>query len=402
MKPPVGVLCLAAGLAGLAALAATAQVDSATTDPLSASIDENTSELAMLREKIATRRANIDGLADQEEQVRRSYDEVSAEIEETVHILGEMARRERKLQDQSDSLAVRLEVRQQEFLAQRRALGRRLRAMYIHGRTDDLRTVLTARSVTGMLTRVRLNRTVARVQASLVRQSRDEGRSLMYQQRRLDAALVQIWQSRAETGDQSGRMELLQAEKSAALRELQVQRQDLKRDLLDMDLSEQKLTYLLEDLERQREIRAARPDTAATTVVELLDLAGELEWPVQGSVVRGFGRSVHPRFKTVTLNNGVNIAAPVGSPVAAVAAGQVEFCDNLPGFGRCVILDHGEGYYTLYAHLDRAYVTAGAEIARGQIVAEVGRPTAGEEPQLYFEVRHGRTPLDPADWLRSR
>jgi len=123
---------------------------------------------------------------------------------------------------------------------------------------------------------------------------------------------------------------------------------------------------------------------------------------VQGEVLRGFGRSVHPRFKTVTLNNGLNIQAPQGSPVAAVAAGSVEFCEDLPGFGPCVILDHGEGYYTLYAHLDRVFVAAGAEIARGQVIAEVGRPSAGEEYQLYFEVRHGRTPLDPADWLRSR
>jgi septal ring factor EnvC (AmiA/AmiB activator) len=126
-----------------------------------------------------------------------------------------------------------------------------------------------------------------------------------------------------------------------------------------------------------------------------------MEWPVQGKLVRSFGRSVHPRFQTVTVNNGVNIAAQLGAPVAAVAEGKVEFCDRLPGFGQCVILDHGAGYYTLYAHLDRAFVSAGGQAARGQVIAEVGRPSAGESPQLYFEIRQGKTPLDPADWLRS-
>jgi septal ring factor EnvC (AmiA/AmiB activator) len=111
---------------------------------------------------------------------------------------------------------------------------------------------------------------------------------------------------------------------------------------------------------------------------------------------------VHPRFKTVTVNNGVNVAAPLGSPVAAAADGKVEFSDDLPGFGQCVILDHGAGYYTLYAYLDRVFVAKGDVISRGQVVAEVGRPTGDEEPQLYFEVRQGRTPLDPADWLKSR
>ena len=387
---------------GLGILMVFAQGDAGAADPLAASIDENSEALAALRQRITAQHARIDGLDSQETEVRRSYDEVATEMEEMTRILGEMAQRERDLKQQSDSLAVRLDIRREEFLAQREALGRHLRNMYIHGQEHDLRAVLTAESVTQLLTRVRLNRTVARVQASLLRRTRDQGRQLMGQQRVLDTALVQIWQSRAEAGDRAGRMEMLQAERTAALRELQLERQDLKNGMLELDLSEQKLAYLLEDLERQRGIRAARPDTTAAAPAELLRLAGDLDWPVRGTVLRGFGRSVHPRFKTVTLNNGLNIAAPAGSPVAAVAAGRVEFCDDLPGFGRCVILDHGEGYYTLYAPLDRAYVAAGAEIARGQIVAEVGRPTAGEEPQLYFEVRHGRTPLDPADWLRSQ
>ena len=102
------------------------------------------------------------------------------------------------------------------------------------------------------------------------------------------------------------------------------------------------------------------------------------------------------------INNGFNIAAGVGAPVAAVADGRVEFSDQLPGFGQCVILDHGAGYYSLYAHLDRMFVDKGEQIARGQVMAEVGRPSGSEEPQLYFEIRQGRTPLDPGDWLKPR
>ena len=146
----------------------------------------------------------------------------------------------------------------------------------------------------------------------------------------------------------------------------------------------------------QRNVRTEAAD------VPLVQMAGDLDWPVRGQLIRGFGRSVHPRFKTVTLNNGYNIAAPAGSPVAAVADGTVEYSDHLPGFGQCVILDHGAGYYTLYAHLDGVFVAKAEKIARGQVIAEVGRPDDGDEPQLYFEVRQGRTPLDPADWLRSR
>ena len=212
-------------------------------------------------------------------------------------------------------------------------------------------------------------------------------------------ALAEIALSREEAGQEGSRLEMLEAEQIEALRALESQKKGIKNRLLELSLNEQRLTYILDDLEQQRVEQDAKELATAST---LTAMAGQLEWPVTGSVLRGFGRSVHPRFKTVTLNNGLNIAAVLGAPVAAVAEGEVEFADELPGFGQCVILDHGEGYYTLYAYLDHVFVASGAQIARGQVIAEVGRPVGGEQPQLYFEVRHGRTPLDPADWLRTR
>ncbi len=374
-------------------------------DPLASSIQENTAKLGALRDQIAAQRERMSSLENQAKDVRRGVAEIEEEIEGVSRILGEMDKRERQLLAQGDTLKARLDSSRVEYSGRRAALGRNLRALYMRGRPDETRTVLTAASLSELLARVKLARMVARLEAGLVEQTRRQGRQLVREQRVLDSALAEIWQTRAEVGSQTTRLQELAAEKTAALRNLETERKGIKNKLLELNLNEQKLGYVLEDLEQQRAQRAADPGLARPAVpVEgsLAANAGQLEWPVQGTLLRGFGRSVHPRFKTVTLNNGVNIGAPVGTPVAAVATGTVEFADHLPGFGQCVILDHGEGYYTLYAHLARAFVAAGAEVARGQVIAEVGRPSPGEEPQLYFEVRHGRTPLDPADWLRSR
>jgi septal ring factor EnvC (AmiA/AmiB activator) len=88
--------------------------------------------------------------------------------------------------------------------------------------------------------------------------------------------------------------------------------------------------------------------------------------------------------------------------VYAVAAGTVEFADYLPGFGECVILDHGAGYYSLYAHLDRFFVSKDTPVSRGEILAEVGEAPSDSRSQLYFELRQGKTPLDPMPWLQPR
>ena len=368
-------------------------------DLLKKSIRENTTELDRLHEQISQHRRRIKNLDQEEAAAKRGHQEIQKEIELSRRLVGDMIQQELVLLERSKLLNVELEIRGDIYRGRKETLARGLRAMYLRSQRNDLENILISGSFSEFLAGLKVSRTLARLEAGLLEEVRTEGRILRREQRRLNAALAEIWQTREEQNQQNDRLEELMAEQMGSLRELETERQDLKNELLQMGLNEQKLSYVLEDLEQVRVERSARQETGSNSLVLL---AGSLEWPVQGKLIRGFGRSVHPKFKTVTLNNGFNIAAPSGSPVAAVADGTVEFSDHLPGFGQCVILDHGAGYYTLYAHLEGVFVAKGETIARGQVIAEVGRLAAGDEPQLYFEVRRGRTPLDPADWLRSR
>jgi len=369
-------------------------------DVLQAKIDENSNELEALRDRIATLRAEQQALDDREQQIRRGHAEVLEEIELTGRMLSQMDERERLLAEQNSELQGELSRSSRNYQASREALGAHLRAMYVRGRQGKLESILTAGSFSEFVIRSRWESLMAKLGAGLVDETREEGLRLSSRQKLLQVSLAEINRNREDAAAEGARMEELLAEQMAALRELEEERRGMGDRLLELSMNEQRLNYVLSDLEELRSRRQAEVESGVQQGA-LAGLAGQLEWPVQGDLVRSFGRSVHPRFQTVTVNNGVNIAAHLGSPVAAVAAGRVEFCDSLPGFGRCVILDHGAGYYTLYAHLDRAFVSAGGQAARGQVIAEVGRPSAGESPQLYFEIRQGKTPLDPADWLRS-
>jgi len=368
-------------------------------DLLKKSIQENNVELGRLKEDIQQHRRRIKNLDQEESAVRRGHEEIQQEIELSQKLLSDMVLQELTLLERSQLLKSELEIRREVYTDRKETLAKSLRSMYIRSQRGDLEMVLTSKSFSELLTSVKVSRTLARLGAGMLREVRTEGQILRREQRQLNAALADIWQTREEQSLENGRLEELVAEQMGALRELETERQGLKQQLLQMGINEQKLSYVMSDLEQQRVDRSARQVAGNNSLVEF---AGNLEWPVRGKLIRGFGRSVHPKFKTVTLNNGFNIAAPSGSPVAAVADGSVEYSDHLPGFGQCVILDHGAGYYTLYAHLEGVFVAKAEKIARGQVIAEVGRPATGEEPQLYFEVRQGRTPLDPADWLRSR
>jgi len=368
-------------------------------DLLRKSIKENSVELEGLRGKIDDHRKRIKDLDQAEAAARRGHEDIQKEIELSRQLVGDMVQHELVLLERSRLLTSELEIRGDTFATRKQTLGRSLRAMYIRSQRSDLEMVMTSGSFSEFLTGVKVGRTLARLEAGMLEEVQTEGQILRREQRQLNAALAEIWQTREEQNQENGRLEELMAEEMGALRDMETERKGLKNELLQMGVNEQKLSYVLTDLEQVRVERSARQQTGDNSLVMM---AGDLDWPVRGKLIRGFGRSVHPKFKTVTLNNGYNIAAASGAPVASVADGTVEYSDQLPGFGQCVILDHGAGYYTLYAHLDGVFVAKGDKIARGQVIAEVGRPAAGDEPQLYFEVRQGRTPLDPADWLRSR
>jgi murein hydrolase activator len=126
---------------------------------------------------------------------------------------------------------------------------------------------------------------------------------------------------------------------------------------------------------------------------------GRLPLPAPGPITVAFGRVVNPRFNTVTVQNGVDVGAPPGSPVRAIAPGRVVHAGWFKGYGNLVIVDHGEGYHTLVAHLASMRTAMGEEVAAGAILGTVGDSGSLKGPYLYFELRERGRPVDPRPWL---
>jgi murein DD-endopeptidase MepM/ murein hydrolase activator NlpD len=108
---------------------------------------------------------------------------------------------------------------------------------------------------------------------------------------------------------------------------------------------------------------------------------------------------VDREFGTQTFRRGVDFDAPRGASVRAVAPGTVRFAGRFRGYGNLVILDHGEGWFTVSAHLDRVAVEVGERVDGGTVVGQVGDTGSLRGPVLYFEIRRGAEAVDPAEWL---
>jgi septal ring factor EnvC (AmiA/AmiB activator) len=128
-------------------------------------------------------------------------------------------------------------------------------------------------------------------------------------------------------------------------------------------------------------------------------LRGRLPRPADGRIAVGFGKVVNPRFRTVTVQNGVDIAVPRGEPVRAVAPGRVVHAGWFKGYGNLVIVDHGDGFHTLVAHLDSMTAAAGEDVEAGTPLGTAGDSGSLKGPGLYFELREKGRPVDPRAWL---
>jgi septal ring factor EnvC (AmiA/AmiB activator) len=173
-----------------------------------------------------------------------------------------------------------------------------------------------------------------------------------------------------------------------------------ERAVGELEKSAQRIEGLLRGFEARR--RAAASVRAQPSGAGLGRFKGRLNWPSDGDVVGLFGRQKHPRFNTYVQRKGIEIRAAQGSVIRSVADGVVAFADWMRGYGLLTIVDHGEGFFSLYAHASKLLVNVGEAVRADQPIGEIGDTGLTGENTLYFELRQRGEALDPLAWLARR
>jgi len=156
-------------------------------------------------------------------------------------------------------------------------------------------------------------------------------------------------------------------------------------ELSDPDRLRVGARIVVPDARTRRDRSAAGSDVRAPRL--------RIDWPSRGVVTSRFG------FRGKRHHHGIDIAAPVGSPITAARDGIVQFASRQGGYGRLVILDHGDGLTTWYGHASKILVRVGQPISKGEVIALVGTSGNVTGPNVHFEVRRNNTPLDPGPFL---
>ncbi len=183
--------------------------------------------------------------------------------------------------------------------------------------------------------------------------------------------------------------------REAVLARLQERKSIYAAVIKDLDVSAKRLESMIES---QRE----EDSGIFAESVPFRDMKGLLPWPTDGEIMATFGRTKNPESNTYTRHRGLDFSAPAGSLIRAVHDASVAYCDWFRGYGKLVILSHGGGYSSVYAHCSEISVQKGDLVRAGQPIAFVGETGSLKGPFLYFEVRENGRPVDPSLWLQRR
>ncbi len=297
-----------------------------------------------------------------------------------------------QLKDQTAETTLRLNQNRED-------LRRRLRTLYRAGDRGDLLSFwLGSKGIGELSPDLKFEMLLARSNEKLLNQTLEHQRYLSRSTRALGEEEGRRERILDALNRQKQGMEHQQGNRKMFLASLR--KQQVMRDAAIQDLKEAggELRQTVDRLLKQA-LEAQKAASWVSAGKGLGVLKGRIPWPVKGKILSPFGRYKSQEFNTTFENTGIQIQAPAGTPVRAIAQGRVRYSDWFKGFGKLVILDHGEGYYSLYAQASELAVSEGDRVVGGQVIASVGDTGSLVGNALYFELRKNGIPVNPTLWL---
>ena len=316
-------------------------------------------------------------------EIERTLGQLARELRTTRADLARTRQQVREFSDQAAALEA-------QIAAQRGLLAEQLRVAYRIGIQSRIRAMLSGQDPNDIARRLALHGYLGRARlqsVSTLNEQIEQLDQLLEQERRSRAELTQLLQTQQE---QTASQERVQTEREATLAELNQLIQTDEQILASLEADAERLQALLEDL---ADVLADIPPQIEST--PFAELRGQLPKPVSGPLRARFGdiRSGNARW------DGWLIAAEEGREVQAIAYGRVAYSDWLRGYGLIMIIDHGDGFMSLYGHNQALLADVGDWVSPGQAIALVGNSGGETESGVYFQLRRDGETINPARWI---
>jgi septal ring factor EnvC (AmiA/AmiB activator) len=387
---------IAALVCAVVLASATEPVRAQSNQSLEDRIGDQKKELDRIKSEIDAHRAESKKLQKQERAVIKRLSTLDKEIDLSRQFLNNLSTQERLMTERVDSLRVRIDYEDSKLTEKKAILGKRVRQLYKRDPNHRWDIVLGSSDLQQVVRRYKYSRLIAEHDAALIEQIRDRKLTFETESAAITESLADISMVRTSREEEAQKLEGSKRKRQTMLAQIRNEKGEHAEAIKELERAQEEMKNLMGRLEERR-LELERQGVISEG--DFVKLKGKMIRPVEGKVVRGFGQQKHPKYGTVTFNNGVDIGASAGAPISAVAPGVVEFVDWIDGYGKCIILNHGGGYYTLYAHVSATFIAQNQKVAHGEVIAEVGDTGSINGYECHFEIRKSKQALNPFDWF---
>jgi murein hydrolase activator len=349
--------------------------------------------LEAIAQEIDRLRGELERFDEEESGILGSLERLSVErllLEEQVRGLSLERQRAQAAVERSQARSLELEGRLDES---RLYLGATLREAYKLGRLRHVRLLLEVQDAREFGRAYRYLSDWSRADSRRVEGFLGDVRALDATRRTLANRLHELDRLTVEGGERRRALETNREIYVAALERLGEEREVGEQAKMELEESAGRLESLVRSLPGGGDV------PIDGRLVDLVRFRGHLPWPASGRVVVPFGDRKHPRFGTVVPHRGIEIEVPEGTEVRPIFGGQVSFADWFRGYGNTVVVDHGGGVLSVYAHLRQVEVEVGQHVDPSARLGASGSTGLLEGPSLYLEIRQGGQAVDPLEWL---
>lgn len=402
----------ASGLVGHGAMAAgsSPKAEGANVASASAAKDrqrKSEQDLRGLRQKIEKLQAD---LAAAEKSSGEAADQLEASgkaVSEAQRALFALSQDRSKIEQELEGLAARERDARAAAARQEELAAKLLRIQHRQGAPDRVRLALEGRDAATVARHMEYYNYIQRARAALISELRKAGEDIAGLAREAALRREELARNESESLAQARTLERERAERAAVVARLAGEIARSKREIGRLKRDEERLARLVREIARALAAKPAEPNRPKGRAVDSVadasvasrafgTLKGHLKLPVRGELASRFGAQ---REEAGTTWKGLFIKSVTGETVHAVADGRVVYADWLRGFGNLLIVDHGQGYMSLYAYNEGLLRQVGDKVRAGDPVAQVGNSGESADSGLYFELRRDGKPFDPMRWV---
>jgi len=350
-------------------------------------------EYKKMQREIKTHKEKLEKTERREHSILADLEKIDRELNDVEAELRKHRRRLKNTESQISKVEADISLSRGSIERQREWIKRKLRAMQKNRYPGDIALLLSStEDISQLLKSWKSLEYIALYENKVLNTYKENLRELHEKEKQLLVLKAELVKNEKEIRSKEEELAGKKKDREELLASVRKEKSSYEKMLKELKEASKRLLEVLQESEK----------TDTYYAKGFSGLKGKLPWPVEGKIAVPYGSQRDPQFNTPVFRSGIFIQTPGDLYAKAVYTGKVVFAEWFKGYGQLMIVNHGDGYHTLYGSLSEIFSKVGDIINVGQTIGRVGNSGILNAPGLYFEVRYKGKPLDPLQWLKKR